>query len=114
MDLASAWVDRDADARAASSGLAPRGPEMIQQVGSEQERAVTGVDRAGNGERTTTRTTAPVTPMSSRLESAVWPVAGVVDVILALDFVFKHLAAANVGFVGFITGVAGSLTWISG
>ena len=82
---------------------------MIKPEETEQERTVTRVDPAGNGEQTTTRATATVTPMSSRLQSAVWLVVGVVDVILALDFVFKLLAAANVGFVGFITGVAGSL-----
>ncbi len=109
MDLASGWVDQDADARGASSGLAPGDPEVIKPEETEQERTVTRVDPAGSGEQTTTRATATVTPMSSRLQSAVWLVVGVVDVILALDFVFKLLAASNVGFVGFITGVAGSL-----
>jgi uncharacterized protein involved in cysteine biosynthesis len=41
--------------------------------------------------------------------TAVWLAVGVVDVILALDFVFKLVAAANVGFLGFISMVAGSL-----
>lgn len=48
-----------------------------------------------------------MTPVASRLQSLVWPAVG--DVILALDFVFKLLASANVGFVGFISMVAGSL-----
>ena len=47
--------------------------------------------------------------MASRLQSTVWLAVGVVDVILALDFVFKLLASANVGLVSFITTIAGSL-----
>jgi uncharacterized protein involved in cysteine biosynthesis len=39
----------------------------------------------------------------------VWLAVGVGDLILALDFVFKLLASANVGFVSFISMVAGSL-----
>jgi len=83
---------------------------MIAPEVSEQERTATRVDPAGNGEQTTSRTTATVTPIGSRLQSAVWLAVGIVDVILALDFVFKLLAAANVGFVGFITSVAGPLS----
>jgi hypothetical protein len=83
---------------------------MIAPEVSEQERTATRVDPAGNGEQTTTRTTATVTPVGSRLQSAVWLAVGIVGVILALDFVFKLLASANVGFVGFISGVAAYLS----
>lgn len=83
---------------------------MIAPEVTEQEQTVTRVDSGGSGERTTTRTTGTVTPMTFRLKSAVWLAVGVVDVILALDFVFKMLASANVGFVGFISTVAGSLS----
>jgi len=83
---------------------------MIAPEVSEQERTATRVDPAGNGEQTRTRTVATVTPVGSRLQSAVWLVVGIVDVILALDFAFRLLAAANIGFVGFIASVAGSLS----
>jgi hypothetical protein len=83
---------------------------MIAPEVSEQERTATRVDPAGNGEQTTTRTTATVTPVGSRLQSTVWLAVGIVDVILALAFVFKLLASANVGFVGFIYSVAGYLS----
>jgi hypothetical protein len=82
---------------------------MVDPDVSEQERTATRVDSAGNAEQTTTRTTGTVTSVASRLQSLVWLAVGVVDVILALDFVFKLVAAANVGFVGFISMVAGSL-----
>jgi hypothetical protein len=82
---------------------------MIAPEVSEQERTATYVDPAGNAGQTTTRSSRVVTPVGSRLQSTVWLAVGIVDLILALDFVFKLLAAANVGFVGFITMVAGSL-----
>jgi hypothetical protein len=110
VELVSGRVDRGAGARGASSGLAPGDPDVIETEGSEQERTVTRRDPAGNGEPTTTHRTATVTPLGSRIQSAVWLVVGIVDVALALDFVFKLLAAANVGFVGFISDVAGSLS----
>jgi hypothetical protein len=82
---------------------------MSAQEVSEQERTATRVDPAGNAEQTTTRSSRVVTPVGSRLQSTVWLAVGVVDLILALDFVFKLLASANVGFVGFISTVPGSL-----
>ena len=50
-----------------------------------------------------------MTSVASKLQSLVWLAVGVVDLILALDFVFKLLASANVGFVRLISMVAGSL-----
>lgn len=82
---------------------------MIEPEVSEREEAVTRVGPDGSGARTVTRTTTTVTPMAFRVKSAVWLAVGVVDVIMALDFIFKLLASANVGFVGFISGVAGAL-----
>jgi len=82
---------------------------MIAPEVSEQERTATRVDPAGNAEQTTTRSSRVVTPVGSRLQSTVWLAVGVVDLMLALDFVFKLLASASVGFVGFISMVAGSL-----
>ncbi|HVB13519.1 MAG TPA: hypothetical protein VNH38_02025 [Candidatus Dormibacteraeota bacterium] len=82
---------------------------MIDPEVSEQEATATRVDPSGDAVQTTTRTTGTATPVASRLQSLVWLAVGVVAVILALDFVFKLLASANVGFVGFISTVAGSL-----
>ncbi|MGC2192851.1 MAG: hypothetical protein WA751_11030 [Candidatus Dormiibacterota bacterium] len=83
---------------------------MIEPEVSEREEAVTRIGPDGGGARTVTRTTSTVMPMAFRVKSGVWLAAGVVDVIMALDFVFKLLASANVGFVGFISGVAGALS----
>jgi hypothetical protein len=83
---------------------------MIEPEVSEREEAVTRVGPDGGGARTVTRTTSTVMPMGFRIKSGVWLAAGVVDVIMALDFIFKLLASANVGFVGFISGVAGALS----
>jgi hypothetical protein len=83
---------------------------MIEPEVSEREQAVTRVGPDGYGERTVTRTTSTVTPVGFRLKSTVWLAVGVVDAILALDFIFKLLAAASVGFVGFISGVATALS----
>jgi len=82
---------------------------MIAPEISEQERTATRVDPAGNAEQTVTRTTGTVTPVASRLQSTVWLAVAVVDVIVALDFVFKLLGSVNVGFVSFISTIAGSL-----
>ncbi|HVB53033.1 MAG TPA: hypothetical protein VNF24_02420 [Candidatus Acidoferrales bacterium] len=82
---------------------------MIEPDVSEREEQVTRVGADGSGASTVTRTTSTVTPLAFRLKSAVWLAAGVVDAVMALDFIFKLLASANVGFVGFISGVAGAL-----
>ena len=82
---------------------------MIEPEASERQETVTRVDPAGNADQTITRTTGTVTPMGARLKSTVWLAVGVVDLILALDFIFKLVASANVGFVGFINSVAGAL-----
>ncbi|HVC40168.1 MAG TPA: hypothetical protein VNH20_09430 [Candidatus Dormibacteraeota bacterium] len=83
---------------------------MIEPEVSEREQAVTRVGPNGADERTITRTTTTVAPMGFRIKSAVWLVAGVVDAILALDFIFKLAASGDVGFVSFISGLAGALS----
>jgi sugar phosphate permease len=67
------------------------------------------VGSTGSGKQTVTRTTGSVAPMASRAKSTVWLAVGVVDLVLALDFVFKLLASTAVGFVGFIASVATAL-----
>ncbi|HUY96904.1 MAG TPA: hypothetical protein VMW47_04650 [Verrucomicrobiae bacterium] len=54
-----------------------------------------------------TRTTA-LSP-GWRWTEAVWLAIGIVDIVLAMDFVFKILAAANTGFVSFVAKLAGSI-----
>ena len=76
---------------------------------NEREETVTRVGPSGSSEQTVTRTTGTVAPMAARAKSTVWLAVGVVDVVLALDFVFKLLASAAVGFVGFIASVAAAL-----
>jgi energy-coupling factor transporter ATP-binding protein EcfA2 len=76
---------------------------------SEREETVTRVGSTGSGKQTVTRTTGSVAPMASRAKSTVWLAVGVVDLVLALDFVFKLLASTAVGFVGFIASVATAL-----
>ncbi|MGH7643801.1 MAG: hypothetical protein ACRENX_12470 [Candidatus Dormibacteria bacterium] len=83
---------------------------MIEPEVSERVEQVIRVGPDGTGARTVTRTTSTVSPMAFRLKSTVWLAAGVVDAVMALDFIFKLVASANVGFVGFISGVAGALS----
>ena len=83
---------------------------MIEQDVSEREQAVTRVGPDGSGDRTVTRTSSTVTPVAFRIKSAVWLAAGVVDAIMALDFIFKLLASADVGFIAFISGLAAPLS----
>jgi hypothetical protein len=64
---------------------------------SEREETVTRVGSTGSGKQTVTRTTGSVAPMASRAKSTVWLAVGVVDLVLALDF------------VGFIASVATAL-----
>jgi len=44
-----------------------------------------------------------------RWTQAVWLAIGIVDIVLAMDFVFKILAANETGFVSFVAQVAGSI-----
>ncbi|MGH7704986.1 MAG: hypothetical protein ACRENY_03885 [Candidatus Dormibacteria bacterium] len=83
---------------------------MIEPEISEREEEVTRVGPDGGERRTVTRTTGSAATAASRISSAVWLAVGIVDAILVLDFIFKLLAAAEVGFVGFISGLATALS----
>ncbi len=48
-------------------------------------------------------------PVGSRLIQLVWLIAGVVDAILALDFIFKAVGANNTGFAHYIYRLGGWL-----
>ena len=43
-----------------------------------------------------------VTPVGSRVSQAVWLIVAVVDIILALDFIFWAAAANNTGFAHYV------------
>ncbi len=43
-----------------------------------------------------------VTPVGSRVSQAVWLIVAVVDIILALDFIFRAAAANNTGFAHYV------------
>jgi hypothetical protein len=61
---------------------------------------------------TTTRTYASRTGTysgSSRLAQFVWLVVGIVDVILALDFIFRVAGGANTGFAHYVYRIGGWL-----
>jgi hypothetical protein len=92
-----------------SEEKSPEVEAMSDPEVNEREETVARVGPTGSGEQTVTRTTGTVAPMASRAKSAVWLAVGVVDVVLALDFVFKLLASTAVGFVGFIASVAAAL-----
>lgn len=50
-----------------------------------------------------------VYPVGYRAIQLVWLIAAVVDIILALDFIFRALKASNTGFVSFIYSIGGPL-----
>ncbi|MHB8313929.1 MAG: hypothetical protein ACYDD0_11645, partial [Candidatus Dormibacteria bacterium] len=84
---------------------------MIDSEAPHEERTVTQVEESpGRREATTYRSQGPVTSTSSRLGQLVWLAAGVVAVILALDFIFKLIAANSIGFVAFIGSLGGALS----
>ncbi len=75
-----------------------------------KEETVTRVSESpGERQETTYRTAGTVATAGSRLSQLVWLAAGVVAAILALDFVFKLIAAGAVGFVSFIADIAAAL-----
>lgn len=49
--------------------------------------------------------------VGSRLTQLIWLIAGVVDIILALDFVFRAVPANNTGFAHYIYRLGG---WLGG
>ncbi len=84
---------------------------MIEPGAPQQEQTVTEVSETPTGTRqaTYTKRTPTVTP-AFRSRQFVWLAAGVVDAVLALDFLFKIIGANPIGFVSFIGGVASALS----
>jgi hypothetical protein len=64
---------------------------------------VAGYSAVGTSQATT------VVPLGYRVSQAIWLVVGIMDVILALDFVFRLAKANATGFVNFIYNLAGPL-----
>ena len=86
------------------------------QVVSDTEMA--DVNATGTPAVRRTATVAPATaysetrvvnPVWRRASQAIWLVVGVVDVILAFDFLFRALSANNTGFANFIYNLGGGL-----
>ena len=63
---------------------------------------------AGSSSVYTSRTS--VTPVGSRASQAIWLIVAVVDIVLALDFVFRAAAANNTGFAHYVYRVGGKLS----
>jgi hypothetical protein len=76
----------------------------------EREETVTKVGPAQSAQQTVTRTASTVAPAGFRAKNLVWLAAGIVDAILALDFVFKIAGSADVGFVSFIWSLGSALS----
>lgn len=84
---------------------------MIDSEEPQEERTVTQVSETpGHRQETTYRSQGPVATAGGRLGQLVWLAAGVVAVVLALDFVFKLIAANSIGFVAFIGSLGGALS----
>ncbi len=83
---------------------------MLDPEAPRQEQSVTTVTQGpGTTQESTTRASTPVATTGLQLRQLVWLACGVVDAILALDFVFKLMGANAIGFVLFIGNVAGAL-----
>jgi hypothetical protein len=84
---------------------------MIEPEAPQEERTTTQVSGTpGQWQETSYRSQGPVATAGGRLGQLVWLAGGVVAVILALDFVFKLVAANSIGFVGLIANLGGSLS----
>ena len=84
---------------------------MIDQNAPHEETTVTQVSQEpGERQEVTYRSSTPVATSGFRARQLVWLAAGVVDAILALDFLFKLIGASSVGFVSFIGGMATGLS----
>ncbi|MDA8331844.1 MAG: hypothetical protein M0027_11720 [Candidatus Dormibacteraeota bacterium] len=84
---------------------------MIDPEAPQQEQTVTQVAQTPTGtQQYTYRASGPAATPAFRLRQLVWLAAGVVDVILALDFLFKLMGANQIGFVSFIGGLANALS----
>jgi hypothetical protein len=77
---------------------------------TQQEETVTRVSRSPDQvQEATIRTRSDVSSPGSQVGKVIWLAAGVVDAALALDFVFKLIAASSVGFVAAIGSFTGAL-----
>lgn len=83
---------------------------MMNPEVTQREETVTTVDAQGVPQRVARQTTVSEGPAGYRARSLVWLAAGVVEILLAVDFIFKLSAANGVGFVAFISDVAGALS----
>jgi hypothetical protein len=83
---------------------------MMEPEVEEREETMTTVGPTQSGQQTVTRTSSTVAPAGFRAKNLVWLAAGIVDAILALDFVFKIAGSADVGFVSFIWSIASPLS----
>jgi hypothetical protein len=83
-----------------TSGAVP--PEGVAPAASPPPAApvAPGAPVAAGSSVYTSRTS--VTPIGSRASQAIWLIVAVVDIILALDFVFRAAAANNTGFAHYV------------
>jgi len=83
-----------------TSGAVP--PEGVASAASPPPAApvAPGAPVAAGSSVYTSRTS--VTPIGSRASQAIWLIVAVVDIILALDFVFRAAAANNTGFAHYV------------
>lgn len=84
-------------------------PQVEERQEVETRSTVGGVPVREGATRQVYSRRAAVQP-GYRPVQLVWLAVGVVDGVLAIDFIFKILAAHAVGFVGFINAVAGALS----
>ena len=83
---------------------------MSDDEPTQQEETVTRVSRSPDQvQEATIRTRSDVSSPGSQVGKVIWLAAGVVDAALALDFVFKLIAASSVGFVAAIGSFTGAL-----
>jgi hypothetical protein len=94
------------DERVATSPGVVEQPGTTPLVGTRQPVAPAAAPVAGAGVYTSR---VAVYPVGYRLIQLVWLIAGVIDLILALDFVFRAIPANNTGFAHYIYRLGGWL-----
>jgi hypothetical protein len=92
---------------APAEGVAPAGEAPL--VGTRAPVAPAGTAApAATGTRVS-RSRADGYPVGSRIIQLVWLIVGVVDIIIALDFIFRAASANNTGFAHYIYRLGGWL-----
>jgi len=85
----------------------------MEPVEVREERVATGVPGAPVAPVATTAyssaSSRSVYPVAYRAVQLVWFIVGVINAILALDFIFRLLKANDTGFVDFIYSIGGAL-----